>query len=104
MPKTLYQRPAPSPEDEHIAGEWIALEMLLHQQREPGHALAHIRVARGDPNPNSARDRDHRSARNAASTKAGVASAVIFTVLPGPSSTRIAVSTGKRGSDTGPSS
>src|ERR1019366_939229 len=90
MPKTLDQRTGPAAENEDISGERITLEMLLHQQREAWHALAHIRVARGDPNPNPTRDRDHRSARSAALTIDTVAAAPIVTRAPLASSTTIA--------------
>lgn len=49
----------------------IEAEVLLHQQGESLHPLAHIRVAHGDPNP-SARWY-HRSACKAAVTKVGEA-------------------------------
>src|SRR3974377_578709 len=38
----------------------IALERLLHQQRQPVEALAHIGVAGRQPNLYPARNRDHR--------------------------------------------
>ena len=69
----------------------VALEHLLHLEREPVHALAHVGAAGGQPDPRPARERDHRpaSARSAAATTAGSAGPVIRTRSPPASSTSI---------------
>src|SRR5215472_4149210 len=42
VPQHFYQRAAPAAEHEQMASVWIALERLLHQQRQPVEALAHV--------------------------------------------------------------
>src|SRR5213080_2622624 len=69
----------------------VALEHLLHLQRQPVHALAHVGAAGGEPDPRPARERDHRpaSARSAAATTAGSAGPAIRTRSPPASSISI---------------
>src|SRR6516164_3435443 len=43
-----------------MASVWIALERLLHQQRQAVEALAHVGVAGCQPYPRPSRQRDHR--------------------------------------------
>jgi hypothetical protein len=90
MPKALDQRPGLAAENEDVADERIPLKMLLHEQRETGHAFVHIRVIRGDPDPNPARNRNRRSASIAALTIDTVALAPIDTRAPIANSTMIA--------------
>src|SRR4051794_3424530 len=43
-----------------MAGVRITPERLLNEQRQAVEALAHVRVARGQPHPHTSRNRDHR--------------------------------------------
>ena len=51
---------APAAEHEQMPLMRIAPQRLLHQQRQAVEALAHIGVAGREPQPCTARDRDHR--------------------------------------------
>src|SRR4051794_20000320 len=42
-----------------MAGVRITPERLLHEQGQAVEALAHVRVARGQPHPHTGWDRDH---------------------------------------------
>jgi hypothetical protein len=57
--------PATPPEDVEIAGMRIALHRLLHKERQAVHPAAHV-LPHCQPDPNSARNRDHRRCRRAA--------------------------------------
>ena len=69
---------------------WITLEPLLNLKREPLHAAPHIRVACRDPDPDAARNRDHRRPRNVAAIKSALADALMLTRTPPGISTTIA--------------
>ena len=60
MPQYLDQGATPTTEDEQMAIVRIALERLLHQQRQAIEALAHVRMAGRQPNLHATRHRDHR--------------------------------------------
>jgi hypothetical protein len=60
MPNDLDQVASSPPKDPQIAGMRIALERFLHQERKRTEPLAHIRMARRQPNPRAARKGDHR--------------------------------------------
>src|SRR3954468_20070495 len=77
MPKHFDQIPAPAPKDKQMAGVGIAPERLLHEQGQAVEAFAHGGVARRQPDPNAARNRDHERARTAMTR----ASAAPFTSL-----------------------
>src|SRR5689334_5614508 len=64
MPEDLDQIAAAAPEDVEIASMRIALQALLDRKRQALHAAAHVGVASGDPNPDAARNRDHRPLRS----------------------------------------
>jgi hypothetical protein len=86
MPDDLHQRTGTSAEHEQVAAMGIALQVLLHEQRQPLHPLPHVGVAHRDPNPRARRD--HRSAISTADAKAGDAEAAMLTrPLPGSSTT-----------------
>jgi hypothetical protein len=78
-----------TPEDVEIAGMGVALQVLLDQKGQALHALAHVCVSGGDPDPDAGWNRDHRSARSAAVTKAGDAEAEMLTRPPRANSTMI---------------
>src|SRR5436190_11766771 len=63
---------APATEHEQMPAVRIALELLLHQQRQAVEALAHVGVAGGEPYPHAGRKPDHRrrSPRTSAATAA----------------------------------
>src|SRR6516162_8604455 len=46
-----------------MTAQRIAMQHLLHLQRQRGEAFAHVGVARRQPHPNSRRDRNHRRSR-----------------------------------------
>src|SRR5208283_4013049 len=56
---SLIRSPLRPPEDPQIAGMRIALEPLLHHERQRAEPLAHIRVPGRKPHPSPARKRDH---------------------------------------------
>src|SRR5215472_723576 len=60
VPQHFDQRAAPAAEHEQMASVRIALERLLHQQRQAVEALAHVGVAGCQPHPRASRQRDHR--------------------------------------------
>src|SRR3954452_21787170 len=69
----------------------ISLEHLLHQERQPVHALAHVGAPGGQPDPRPTRERDHHPARarSAAATTAGSGAPEIRTRSPPASSISI---------------
>ena len=88
MPEHLDQIAATPSEDVQIAGMRVALEPLLHQQRQTEHPTAHVCAAGREPDPDVASDRDHRlSDRTTAATNAGGASLAIRSTAPPTSST-----------------
>src|SRR5438552_12657842 len=54
------QTGAPAAGHEQMLAVRIALERLLHHQRQAIKTLAHVGVAGRQPDPRAARDRDHR--------------------------------------------
>src|SRR5579862_76371 len=60
VPDNLDQVASSPAKHPKIAGVRIALELFLHQERERTESLAHIRMARRQPNPRAARKGDHR--------------------------------------------
>src|SRR4051794_1877668 len=80
----------------------VALERLLHQERQPVHALAHVGAAGGKPDPRPTRERDHRltRARSAAATTAGSGAPEIRTRSPPASSISISPEKAGTGSAT----
>src|SRR3954469_17632482 len=91
MPENLQKNAAPAPEDKKMARVRIALERLLHQERQPVHALAHVGAAGGKPDPCPTRERGHRPtrARSAAATTAGSTAPEIRSRSPRASSISI---------------
>src|SRR6185437_12075192 len=59
MPQDLHQVAALAAEHIQIAGMRIALQGLLHLQRQPVHATAHVRRTGGQPHPHTGRRRYH---------------------------------------------
>src|SRR4051812_42667113 len=91
MPQDLDQVTPAAAKDEKMAGVRVALEHLLHLEREPVHALAHVGAAGGQPDPRPARERDHRPtrARSAAVTVVGSGAPEMRTRPPSASSISI---------------
>nr|AAA98375.1 unknown [Agrobacterium tumefaciens] len=54
-------RPPPAAEYEQVSTHRVTLQRLLHHQRQTGEALAHVRIARRQPDLHANRNRDHRS-------------------------------------------
>src|SRR3954466_11987531 len=73
MPKDFNQIPSSAPKDKQMAGARITPERLLNEQRQAVEALAHVRVARGQPHPHTSRNRDHRRPATIPSTATTVA-------------------------------
>src|SRR3546814_8200707 len=82
MPQHLDQPTRAAPEHVEITAMRVATQPLLHQQRQTLHALAHVRVARGEPHPHAAGQRDHRSALSAAATRAAGADGAMLARAP----------------------
>jgi hypothetical protein len=79
-PYRLRQIAATTAENVEIADVRIAFQLLLNLKRQPLHAASHVCVARRDPHPNAARNRDHgRSAFKVAAINAEGAPAPIRT-------------------------
>jgi hypothetical protein len=65
---------------------WIALQYFLDLQRQAVHPTPHVGVADGQSNPNSRRDRDHRSDNaltTAAANPAGIEAGMHMRAFPG---------------------
>src|SRR5262245_6844392 len=60
MPKHFDQPTPPAAEHKWVSAVGIALEHLLHQERQAIEALAHIGMASRQPHPRASRHRDHR--------------------------------------------
>src|SRR5579864_2429098 len=60
MPDHLQQIAAPSTEAKQMTAQRIAMQNLLHPQRQTGKALSHVSVAGRKPHPHAARHRNHR--------------------------------------------
>src|ERR1700759_1290105 len=60
MPEDLDQIAAAAPEDIEIASMRIALQALLNRKSQALHAAPHVGVTGRDPDPDAARDWDHR--------------------------------------------
>src|SRR5882672_2993371 len=59
MPEHFDQSTAPATEHEQMSVMRVVPERLLHQERQTIKALAHVRMAGGQPDPRATRDRDH---------------------------------------------
>ena len=72
-PGDLEQVTSGAPEDVKIARMRVAAQRLLHLQRQPVHAFAHVGPTDRQPYPTPARNRDYRraSASTTAAAKAG---------------------------------
>jgi hypothetical protein len=92
--KSLEQRATATTEHKNVASERISAQAFLHQERQALHALAHIGVICGDPDPNARGDRDHGSAREVTVTRAVDAVASMRTRTPPARSTVIASAEG----------
>ena len=80
MPEYLDQIAFAAAEYPEITGVRIALQALLNLQGQPAHAAPHVAVAGCNPDPDTARNRDHRaSTRSVVETSASGAFAMIFT-------------------------
>jgi len=90
MPEDLDQTAGAATENVQVACVRIAAQSLLHLQRQPMHALAHVGVSGRQPDPDAAWNRDHRASdRSTAATSFAGAFAAIRTTEP-PVSTTIA--------------
>src|SRR4051812_48010537 len=106
MPKDLNQIPAPAPKDKKMTRVRITPECFLHQQGQAIEALAHVRTAGGQPDPDTARDRDHRRPARMPSTATMVAGSTGPAIRTRPpahstSTTPPTPSSGGRGVSTG---
>src|SRR5215203_3500347 len=106
MPKDFNQISAPAPKDKQMAAVGIALERLLHEQGQAVEALAHVRVARGQPHPHTGRNRDHRRPARMPSTATRVVRSTGPAIRTRPpahstSTTPLRLSSGGRGVSTG---
>src|SRR6266850_2110338 len=81
MPDDLEQVTSGASKDIKIARMRVAAQRLLHLQRQPVHAFAHVGPTDRQPHPNPARSRDHRRASTSttAAAKAGDTEAGILT-------------------------
>src|SRR5690349_11929336 len=88
MPQDLDQPAAASAKHEQVTSVRVLLERLLHQQRQPIEASAHVGVTGRQPNPYPRRNRDHRrrspldNAATAAVSAAGSTTPVIRIRVP----------------------
>src|SRR5262249_40420885 len=84
VPQHLYQVAAPAAEDEEMPAMRIAPQRLLHQQRQAVEALAHVRPARRQPHPDTARNRDHRRSSTPITRASAAAPTVSSTITRYP--------------------
>src|SRR5258707_139713 len=95
VPQNLDRSAATSAKDKELAAVRIALELLLHQERQAIEAPPHVGVARCQPHPDAGRKRDHgrrsfaTSAATAADTVAASTAPVIRSRVPPASSISI---------------
>ena len=89
--RTLDEIAAAAAEDEQMARMRIALQRLLHDQRQPVEPLAHIGAAHGQPNPNARRDRDHRRVNVLTTRASAVASTSMPTMIRSPPESTISI-------------
>src|SRR5258706_7581363 len=95
VPKNFDQPAAPAAKHEKLPAVRIALELLLHQERQAIEAPPHVGGARRQPHPDAGRKRDHDrrsfaiSAATAADTAAASTAPVIRTRVPPASSISI---------------
>src|SRR6266851_8762299 len=85
MPENLDQVAAPAAEHIEIAGMRVALQTLLHLDRQAVHAAPHVGVPDRQPHPHTGRNRDHRrdsALTTAAASAAGVEAGIRTRVLP----------------------
>jgi hypothetical protein len=61
MPENFYQRAAASAKHVEVTSMRVALEPLLHLERQALHPAPHVRMPGRNPHPNSGRKRDHRA-------------------------------------------
>src|SRR6202011_6388948 len=73
VPDDLDEVTSGASEHVKIARMWVAAQPLLHLQRQPVHAFAHVCPTDCQPHSNPARNRDHprASASTTAAAKAG---------------------------------
>src|SRR5271156_2054218 len=69
----------------------IALQRLLHDQRQPIEALAHVGVACRQPHPNARGDRDHRRVNVLTTRASAVASTSTPTMIRSPLESTISI-------------
>src|SRR5882672_71209 len=77
VPQNLDQPAAPATENEKLPAVRIALELLLHQERQAIEAPPHVGVARCQPHPDAGRKRDHD--RRSFATRAAIAAVTVAT-------------------------
>jgi hypothetical protein len=85
MPQNFDQMTSFASEHVQIAGIRIALQYFLDLQRQAVHPTPHVGVADGQSNPNSRRDRDHRSDNaltTAAANPAGIEAGMRMRAFP----------------------
>src|SRR5476649_1746259 len=81
----------------------ITIQVLLDQQGQALHALAHVRVPRGDPHSNPGRNRDHRRARTLTTRANAAASTSDPTITRSPPASTISIRpAGARGAGENP--
>src|SRR5215217_5580086 len=106
MPKDFNQISAPAPKDKQMAAVRVTPERLLHEQGQTIEALAHVRTAGGQPDPDTTRDRDHRRPARMPSTATMVSRSTGPAIRTRPpahstSTTPPRLSSGGRGVSTG---
>nr|CAJ30156.1 hypothetical protein mgI544 [Magnetospirillum gryphiswaldense MSR-1] len=100
MPDDLdHVAPAP-PEDEKITSMGIALQRLLHLQRQAVHAAPHVGAAHCQPDADIARNRDHRRSSTSRTRRKAPASTSLSTRTNRPSPSSISIKP-RRGAGSG---
>src|SRR5258706_6850206 len=95
VPQNLDQPTTPSAKHEKLSAVRIALELLLHQERQAVKAPPHVGMTRRQPHPDAGRKRDHDrrsfaiSAPTAALTVTASTAPVIRSRVPSASSISI---------------
>src|SRR5690606_3620372 len=91
MPQHLDEIAAPAAEDEQIAPVRIALQLLLHGQRQTIEAFAHVGVAGRNPDLHALWNRDHRRSNTASTRSSAAMSTLASNVTRAPVKSAISI-------------
>ena len=91
MPQAFYEVASTTAEDTQIPRMRVAPEILLDLKRQGVHAAPHVGHPGRQPDPNTARNRDHRRARTASTRASAEPSTSRSTITREPSASAISI-------------